>query len=96
MADRTAITVGMPVFGGDERPLGVVEAVGDDALTVGPLEIPRQAVGEVRGGAVYLLLAASALAASPDVATAGNAAAATTRPASSPHTSNDAASNSTL
>jgi hypothetical protein len=67
MADRTEITVGMPVFGSDERPLGVIEAVGDDALTVGTLEIPRQAVGEVRNGAVYLRLAASAAAARPDV-----------------------------
>jgi uncharacterized protein (TIGR02271 family) len=67
MTDRTEIAAGMPVFGSDERPLGVVEAVGDDALTVGTLEIPRQAVGEVRDGAVYLRLAAAAVAASPDI-----------------------------
>src|SRR5687768_16648832 len=36
-------------------------------------------------------LTAPALAVRPKIATAGNAAAATTRPASSPHTSSDAA-----
>jgi len=45
MADETAITVGMPVFGADERPLGVVEAVDDEALTVGTLQIPVRRSG---------------------------------------------------
>jgi len=66
MADETAITVGMPVFGADERPLGVVEAVTDDVLTVGTLQIPREAVGRVSAGAVHLRVAGTALAARPD------------------------------
>src|SRR4051794_33387067 len=66
MADETAITVGMPVFGADERPLGVVEAVTNDVLTVGTLQIPREAVGQVSAGAVHLRVAGTALAARPD------------------------------
>jgi hypothetical protein len=66
MADDTAITVGMPVFGADERPLGVVEAVTNDVLTVGTLQIPREAVGRVSAGAVHLRVAGTALAARPD------------------------------
>jgi stress response protein YsnF len=66
MADETAITVGMPVFGADERPLGVVEAVTNDVLTVGTLQIPREAVGRVSAGAVHLRVAGTALAARPD------------------------------
>ncbi len=41
-------------------------------------------------------MSAPALAARPDIATAGNAAAATTTPASSPQSSNDAALGSRL
>src|SRR5439155_8991797 len=41
-------------------------------------------------------VSAPALAARPDIATAGKAAAATTKPASSPHTSNEAALDSRL
>ena len=74
MADETAITVGMPVFGTDERPLGVVEAVDDDALTVGTLQIPRAAVGQVSAGAVHLRVATSALAARPGYPEAAGAA----------------------
>jgi hypothetical protein len=65
MADEPEITVGRPVFGADERTLGVVEAVDSDSLTVGTLEIPRSAVAQVSAGAVYIRLAASALAAQP-------------------------------
>jgi hypothetical protein len=81
MADETAITVGMPVFGADERPLGVVEAVTDDVLTVGTLQIPREAVGQVSAGAVHLRVAGTALAARPDsslAAAAGEAVSDTT------------------
>jgi stress response protein YsnF len=81
MADKTAITVGMPVFGADERPLGVVEAVTNDVLTVGTLQIPREAVGRVSAGAVHLRVAGTALAAHPDnslAATAGEVASDTT------------------
>jgi len=63
MADEPEITVGMPVFGADERTLGAVEAVDGETLTVGTLEIPRTAVAQVSAGAVHLRLAASALAA---------------------------------
>lgn len=66
MADETAIAVGMPVFGADERPLGVVEAVTNDVLTVGTLQIPREAVGRVSAGAIHLRVAGTALAARPD------------------------------
>jgi len=66
MADQAEITVGMPVFGTDNRPLGVVEAVDEDAITVGTLQIPRAAVGRVSAGAIHLRVAASALAARPD------------------------------
>jgi len=66
MADPTEITIGMPVFGTDDRPLGVVEAVDDEALTVGTLQIPRAAIGAVSAGAVHLRVAASALAARTD------------------------------
>ena len=81
MADETAITVGMPVFGADERPLGVVEAVTDDVLTVGTLQIPHEAVGRVSAGAVHLRVAGTALAARPDnslAATLGELATETT------------------
>jgi Domain of unknown function (DUF2382) len=74
MAELTEITVGMPVFGADEHPLGVVEAVDDTALTVGTLEIPRAAVGHVSAGAVHLRLATSALAARPAYPQADSAA----------------------
>jgi hypothetical protein len=60
MADRVEITVGMPVFGTDGYPLGLVEAVDDDALTVGTLQIPRAAIGQVRAGAVHLRATAPA------------------------------------
>jgi len=66
MADETEITVGKPVFGADDRPLGVVEAVTNDVLTVGTLQIPREAVGRVSAGAVHLRVAGTALAARPD------------------------------
>lgn len=66
MADPTEITIGMPVFGSDDHPLGVVEAVDDTALTVGTLQIPRAAVGTVSAGAVHLRVAAPALAARTD------------------------------
>src|SRR5439155_26769394 len=67
MAAWADIAVGMPVIDTDGRPLGTVEAVGDDALTVGTTEIPREAIAAVREGAIYLHLAISALAASPDI-----------------------------
>jgi hypothetical protein len=78
MADTSEITVGMPVFGTDERPLGVVEAVDDDALTVGTLQIPRSAIGRVSAGAVHLRVATSALAARPDYPEAAEVAEAAT------------------
>lgn len=68
--DTTEITVGMPVFGADERPLGMVEAVDDATLLVGALPIPRAAVGRVSAGAVHLRVATSALAARPDMSAA--------------------------
>src|SRR5262245_33192356 len=63
MAEHTEITVGMPVFGSDGHPLGVVEAVDAAALTVGTLQIPRSAVGAVSAGAVHLRVVALAPAA---------------------------------
>jgi len=78
MADTSEITVGMPVFGTDERPLGVVEAVDDDALTVGTLQIPRAAIGQVSAGAVHLRVATSTLAARPDYPEAADTTATTT------------------
>jgi hypothetical protein len=72
MADKAEITVGMPVFGADKRPLGVVEAVDDEALTVGTLQIPREAVRQVSAGAVHLRVAGTALAARPDYPSASD------------------------
>jgi hypothetical protein len=66
MADQSAIVVGLPVFGLDNQPPGVIESVDDTIVTVGGRTIPRAAVGQVRDGAVYLRVAAAALMARPD------------------------------
>jgi len=63
MVDMTAITVGMPVFGMDDRPAGVVEAVDDEVLIVGTHRIPLAAVERVEAGAIHLRIATSALSA---------------------------------
>jgi len=66
MVDMAAITVGMPAFGMDNRPLGVVEATDNDVLTIGTHHFPRAAVERVEAGTVHLRIAASALSARPD------------------------------
>jgi len=78
MANMTGITVGMPVYGADEQPLGVIQAMRDDVLVVGSREIPRAAVARVSAGAVYLRVAMSALAAQPDYPETAGTAEATT------------------
>jgi len=68
--DLATIAPGTPVFGADDTPLGVVEAVEGQNLYVGGRAIPAEAVARVDPAGIFLHLTRAALEAGPPSATA--------------------------
>ncbi len=74
MSSTGPITIGMPVYGCDTRPIGPVEGLAGEGLQVRGHQIPGAAIARVTGGAVHLRVAGGALLARRDPQTAGTSA----------------------